>query len=197
MFFHEAADSEELCEEALRCQASIVSSDLYPASLASFQQAMQTLSGWLRSSAVAVWMHAYLYSPRRTVPCGAESARCPQARPGQHLESSEPQHLRRLGSVSGALKEWSECVCTSCAGGVAKFKLLLDLRPCTVTSIRYDWFGLRSEFRTPSQREKPETLTCSKDGKDSRPTTQCAQEVFARDEETTDAIVTMQQIGNF
>lgn len=57
VFFHEAADSEELCEEALRCQASIVSSDLYPAFLASFQQVMQTLSGWLRSSAVAIWMH--------------------------------------------------------------------------------------------------------------------------------------------
>lgn len=29
MFFHEAADSEELCEEALRCHSSSVSSHIY------------------------------------------------------------------------------------------------------------------------------------------------------------------------
>lgn len=39
VFFHEAADSEELCEEALRCQSSSVSSHMYQTASASARYA--------------------------------------------------------------------------------------------------------------------------------------------------------------
>lgn len=84
LFFHDAADSEELCDEALRCQSYTVSSHIYPTIFSGLEYTADTVRRRRECPTGIRWVSAYLSSLRRPVPRSAGRARRSENGPGQH-----------------------------------------------------------------------------------------------------------------